>query len=199
MEQAVTDSETKPGQSFCLYDTAQLNVVLDGMARQAAGLLLGRSEVAIVGILRRGEPLARMLQQRLADHFGLRRLPLYGLRLKRYADDLTLLHPHTELTENPQLAAVDMARTTLLVVDDVLYHGHSLLRTIAYLAQQGATEIRTAVLVDRGAEKLPVRADITGLRLDIAPNDIIECHVPPYEAELRIELHRPAGADRIET
>jgi pyrimidine operon attenuation protein/uracil phosphoribosyltransferase len=187
----MTDGGKPPGETFCLYDAAQLNAVLDAMARQVAGLLIGRSEVAMIGILRRGEPLARMLQQRLSERFGLAPLPLYSLYLKRYADDLTLLHPHTELTENPQLAALDMAHTTLLVVDDVLYHGHSLLRTIAYLARLGATEIRTAVLVDRGAEKLPVRADIIGVRLDVAPTDIIECHVPPYEAELRIDVLRP--------
>lgn len=187
----MTNAPSAPRETFCLYDTEQLSAVLDGMARQAAGLLIGRSEVAMIGILRRGEPLARMLQQRLTDQFGLSLLPLYSLHLQRYADDLTLLHPGTELAENPQLAALDMARTTLLVVDDVLYHGHSLLCTIAYLARLGAAEIRTAVLVDRGAEKLPVRADIIGVRLDVAPTDIIECHVPPYEPELRIDVLRP--------
>jgi pyrimidine operon attenuation protein/uracil phosphoribosyltransferase len=48
------------------------------------------------------------------------------------------------------------------------------------------------VLVDRGAAKLPVRSDIAGVRLDVAPTDIIECNVPPYEAEFKIELLQPS-------
>ena len=40
--------------------------------------------------------------------------------------------------------------------------------------------------------KVPVRADVVGVRLDIAPSDIIECNVPPYEPEFKIELLQPA-------
>lgn len=88
------------------------------------------------------------------------------------------------------LAALDLARTPLLVVDDVLYEGHSLLRTCAYLAQLGARRVHTAVLVDRCVSIQPIHADIVGIRLQVAPLDIVECHVPPYEPDLRIEIVR---------
>jgi len=114
-----------------------------------------------------------------------------NLQIKRYADDLTLLHPETKLTENPMQASLDLTDTTILVVDDVMFRGHSMLRAVEYLARKRAAEIRTAVLVDRGANKLPVRIDIAGVRLDVAPPDIIECNVPPYEKEFKIELLKP--------
>jgi pyrimidine operon attenuation protein/uracil phosphoribosyltransferase len=63
-----------------------------------------------------------------------------------------------------------------------------MLRAVEYLAAKCPAEIRTVVLVDRGAEKLPVRADIIGVRLDVAPSNIIECNVPPYEASFKIDL-----------
>lgn len=179
------------GQRTCLYDTADLDAVLADMARQAAGLLTGRQQIAIVGLLRRGAPLAEMLRDRLARDYGLSNLPLYKLHVKRYADDLTLLHPETELTESAEQAALDLTNATVMVVDDVLYRGHSLLRAVEYLAGKNPAEIRTVVLVDRGVTRLPIRADITGMRLDVAPQDIIECNVPPYEAEFRIDLLRP--------
>jgi pyrimidine operon attenuation protein/uracil phosphoribosyltransferase len=182
-----------PGERFCLYDTAQLDAVLDHMAWQAAGLLTGREHVVVVGILRRGVPLANMLQQRLARDFRIPDLTRVDLKVQRYADDLTLLHPETKLTEAPQHAGLDLTGKTLLVVDDVMYKGYSMLRTVEYLAGKGASEMRTAVLVDRGAAKLPVRTDIVGIRLDVAPNDIIECNVPPYETEFRIDVLRPRG------
>lgn len=177
-----------PGKRTCLYDSAQLEVVLGDMAMQAAGLLTGRSRVVIVGILRRGAPLAEKVRDRLARDYGLAGLPLYKLHVKRYADDLTLLHPETELTESAEQAALDLSGTTVVVVDDVLYRGHSLLRAVEYLAGKNPAEIRTVVLVDRGVTLLPIRADITGVRLDVAPQDIIECNVPPYEAEFKIDL-----------
>jgi pyrimidine operon attenuation protein/uracil phosphoribosyltransferase len=66
-----------------------------------------------------------------------------------------------------------------------------MLRAVEYLARKQATEIRTVVLVDRGSNKLPVRVDISGVRLDVAPTDIIECNVPPFETEFKIDLLMP--------
>ena len=179
------------GKRTCLYDTAQLEAVLDTMSLQVAGLLAGEKRIAVVGILRRGAPLADMLHKRLASHFKLADVPLLNLQIKRYSDDLKLLHPETQLTENPEHATLDLSGVAVVVVDDVMYRGHSMLRAVEYLARKRADEIRTVVLVDRGAAKLPVRSDIAGVRLDVAPTDIIECNVPPYEAEFKIELLQP--------
>lgn len=161
-----------------LYDEDDLDSVLRSMARQAMACLPA-SEVALVGIQRRGEPLAQRLQLHLQALTGAAPLPLYPIKVKRYADDLSLLHAHTQLTENPELAKLDLAATTLLVVDDVLYEGHSLLRTCAYLAELGARHIISAVLVDRHVCHQPVHADIVGIHLQVAAQDIVECHVPP--------------------
>ena len=179
------------GDRTCLYQASQLESVIDAMAWQAAGFLTGKQNIMIVGILRRGAPLAEMLHKRLAECFKLANISLMHLQIKRYADDLTLLHPETKLTENPDLATLDLTETTVLVVDDVMYHGHSMLRAVEYLARKQAAEVRTVVLVDRGANKLPVRTDIAGVRLDVAPSNIIECNVPPYEQEFKIDLFQP--------
>jgi pyrimidine operon attenuation protein/uracil phosphoribosyltransferase len=184
-------SDKPPGSRTCLYDPHQLDAIVGDMARQAAGLLTGRTQVAIVGILRRGAPLADRLHARLAETYGMRDCVRLDLQIKRYADDLTLLYPETRLTENPALATLSLKDYTVLVVDDVMYRGHSMLRAVEYLACKQPAEIRTVVLVDRGAAKLPVRTDIIGVRLDVAPSDIIECNVPPYEDSFRIDLLQP--------
>ena len=185
--------EKPAGQRTCLYDSAGLAAILADMARQLAGLLTGRKPVAIIGLLRRGAPLAEMLRDRLVRDYGLAGLPLYKLHVKRYADDLTLLHPETELAASAEQAALDLTGVTVVVVDDVLYRGHSLLKAVEYLAGKNPAEIRTVVLVDRGVTLLPIRADVTGMRLDVAPQDIIECNVPPYEADFRIDLLQRAA------
>lgn len=172
----------------CLFDEAQLGQVIDDMARRLAGLIGPCERLAVIGILRRGAPLADRLGTVLTQrHHTVRPLRL-DLAVKRYADDLSLLYPETRLSEDPAQADLDLRAYTLLVVDDVLYSGHSLLKVVAHLAQRQPAVIRTAVLVDRGVTRMPVRADVVGVRLDIAPTDIIECHVPPYEANFGIEL-----------
>jgi pyrimidine operon attenuation protein/uracil phosphoribosyltransferase len=178
------------GQRFCLYSATELEAVLDEMAHRATALLHADKPLALIGILRRGEPLARLLQSRLSVLRGNTGIPLYPLKVKRYADNLELLHADTALEENPALAGLDLKNTTLLVVDDVLYQGHSLLRTCAWLARIGAQEVRTAVLVDRCVSTQPVHADITGIRLQVAASDVIECNVPPYEADFRVDVWR---------
>lgn len=180
------------GKRTCLYNAPQLDAVLDNIALQLAGLLGGKQRIMVVGILRRGAPLAVMLHKRLASHFKLANIPLMNLQIKRYADDLTLLHPETKLIKNHEHEGMDLSGVTVVVVDDVMYQGHSMLRAVEYLTTKQADEIRTVVLVDRGATKLPVRSDIVGVRLDVAPADIIECNVPPYEAEFKIELLQPS-------
>jgi pyrimidine operon attenuation protein/uracil phosphoribosyltransferase len=179
-----------PGHRFCLYDRAALEAVLDRMAGAAAALLRGAEDPLLLGIIRRGAPLAELLQERLRETYAFH-VPRYALKLKRYADNLALLHPDTELTENAEFSVRDVSRATVLIVDDVLYLGHSLARVSTYLSQRGAPVIRAAVLVDRHVTHLPVRADIVGIHLQIAAGDVVECHVPPYEPEFAIELLRP--------
>lgn len=183
-----------PGSRTCLFDEAQLAVLLDNMAEHCAGLLRGRQRVAVIGIRRRGAPLADLLTERLVAVHGMTPPLRLDLLVKRYADDLTLLHPETQLTEEAQHAALDLSGYTLLLVDDVLYSGHSILKVVSYLVQKQPAAIRVAVLVERAGRCLPLAADVVGTRLEIAPPDIIECHVPPFESDFRIELLQPGRA-----
>jgi len=176
-----------------LFDRGELEAVLDAMARQCAALLAGGSPpVTVVGILRRGAPIAQALCDRLSRVSSLPPPRQLHLKIERYADDLTLLHPETRLTEDPAHAGLDLAGHTVLLVDDVLYRGHSLMRAVQWVAQRRPAQIRVAVLVDRCVTQLPMHADVVGARLAVAPDDVIDCHVPPYEPDLAIQLVRPA-------
>ena len=176
-----------------LYDRTAMDAVIDRMAREAACLLRGRHPVAVVGVLRRGAPLADHLTERLVQAHGMAPPLRVDLAVKRYADDLTLLYPDTSLTPDARHAALDLSNHTVLVVDDVLYQGHSVLKVVEHLAHKRPAAIRVAVLVDRCVTTLPVRADVVGVRLQVAHGQVIECHVPPYEPDFSIQL-LPADA-----
>ena len=177
-------------QRIVLYDQRQLSLILDGMARRVAGLLGDRPELVIVGVLRRGAPLAELLGERL-QRLGINAVQRLDLQVKRYADDLTLLFPETRLTESATDAGLHLTGKSVLIVDDVLYRGHSLLRVVQYLALRGPATIRSAILVDRSVSALPVHADVAGVTLQVAPGSIVEVHVPPYETDFGIELVVP--------
>ena len=177
-----------------LYDSDELDAVIAAMARRAAALIAGLEHVAVIGIRRRGAPLADRLCASLSAHHNLPPPLRIDLDIKRYADDLSLLFPQTRLTEDPKHASVDLRGHTVLLVDDVLYSGHSLFAAIAHLLRREPARIHVAVLADRDVARLPVRADIVGVRLQVAPDDIVECLVPPFEPVFGIDVLRKGSA-----
>lgn len=171
------------------FRAEELDQVVARMAREVQALVADPGRLTVVGILRRGAPLADRLCAHLHETGRIERIERLDLDIKRYADDLTLLHPETRLRESAG-AVPDLAGRTVLLVDDVLYEGHSLLRALRWLAARGAAEIRSAVLVDRRCARLPLKADVAGLVLEVAPLQIVDVHVPPYEPHFGIHIRR---------
>lgn len=178
-----------------VYNSRELDAVLDSMAAAIAAKLAGVQRVSLVGVLRRGAPLADRLFERLRPLLPTADVERIDLSIKRYADDLTLLHPQTQLTEQPEHAGIDLSGRVVVLVDDVLYCGFSMFRAVQYLLTKGVKTVYTVVLVDRACATLPIHADVSGLVLQVAPGHIVECHVPPYESSWQIVLVQPATPD----
>lgn len=180
---------------FRLYAESDLRPVLRRMALQLAGRLTGEldcREATLVGLLRRGVPLADRLAAELADLSQSPSITRLDLEVKRYGDDLSLLYPETRVSEGPAGSGPSLAGRHIVLVDDVLYQGHSLARVLEWARAQEAASVTTVVLVDRLVSVLPIHADVVGLSLQIAPADVIECNIPPFEAEFAIDLMRLA-------
>lgn len=177
-------SAEKTGSSpMMLASSADVEELLDRLAAQIRPDVGERT--ALVGILRRGAPLAQRLAERLTRSTGLQ-IQVGELALKRYSDDLQLLHERPQLDE--RTLDLDVRDRHLVLVDDVLYTGESLFRAACHLRAAGARRLQTAVLCARGRPTMPIRRDFGGLQLDVGPNSIIKCHVPPYEDDLGIFL-----------
>lgn len=170
-------------ERFRVADAERVRRLLDGIARRVAARSDGRLE--LLGVRRRGVPLAERLADRL-EETGIDS-PVQEVVLKRYADDLTLLHEQPELKEDPDL---DVEGRDVLVVDDVLYTGRTLFLAAQIASAAGASRVRAAALCTRGGNEVPVDAAFTALRLDVGPENVVEVHVPPCEDELGIELAR---------
>lgn len=170
-----------PDSKFVIADARRVEAVLDRLARQLTADL--GSSFTLVGIRRRGVPLAEMVLEALEDtaadevEFG-------ELTLKRYADDLSLLHEEPRMDE-PELP-FEANERTIVLVDDVVYTGRTLLKAAAYLLSAGARRVVTAALCDRRRREAPLAASFVGLRLDVSRENVVDVHVPPYEDDLSI-------------
>lgn len=160
-------------------EAADVERLYDDMAVQLAPRI--SDDTLMVGLRRRGVPIAEALAARLEP------TPTVGeLSLKRYGDDLSLLHdiPHVD----EESLTVDVRDRHVVIVDDVLYTGESLLRATCFLRAAGAVKIQVAVLCERAGRTMPVAADVVGCRLEVMPDWVIHCLIPPYEEALGIEV-----------
>lgn len=175
-------------REILVADTRDVETLYDEMAAAIAADF--DPEPVLVGILRRGVPIAEALADRLARLTG-RRPETCELALKRYGEKLELLHDHPHL--DPGSLDMDVTGRRLIMVDDVLYTGESTMRAAGFLRKAGARRIEIAVLARRCGLTMPVQARYIGLNLDVRPDWVIHCEIPPFEDELGIRiLHRDA-------
>lgn len=131
----------------------------------------GTDNVLLVGIRRRGVPLAKRIQVLIQDAEGVE-LPMGSLDITLYRDDLSTIadHPVVRTTELP--FNIDDKRVVL--VDDVLYTGRTVRAALDALMDHGRpASIQLAVLVDRGHRELPIRADYVGKNVPTSSREVI--------------------------
>jgi len=168
-----------------LLDAREMQETLEKLARAIVGAAPGDVPLAVVGIRRRGEPLARRLAALLEkagrplQHFG-------ALDITLYRDDLTTIGPKAVVRGTE--IEFDVTGTWLVLVDDVLYTGRSVRSALDALTDFGRPQaIRLAVLVDRGRRELPIQADFVGLHTDTEAHHVV-----------RVKLVETDGVDEVE-
>ena len=152
----------------------------------------GTSGLALVGIQRRGVPLAHRIADAIAEHEGVV-LPVGALDITFYRDDLSLVaqQPVVKGTDLP----FDLNGATVVLVDDVLYTGRTIRAAMDALVDFGRPQaIRLAVLIDRGHRELPIRADHVGKNVPTSREEIVRVHLTETDGEDGVDIERVAGA-----
>jgi pyrimidine operon attenuation protein/uracil phosphoribosyltransferase len=120
----------------------------------------GVEQVVLVGIYRRGIPLATRIASAIKTIEG-KTVPIGALDITLYRDDLELRGPSTTMQHTN--IPVDITGRTVVLVDDVLYTGRTIRAALDALTDLGRpARTQLAVLVDRGHRELPIRADFVG-------------------------------------
>jgi pyrimidine operon attenuation protein/uracil phosphoribosyltransferase len=141
----------------------------------------GTDKIVLVGIRRRGVPLAERIQHYIEEFEGVK-LPLGILDITLYRDDLSTIdvQPVVHETDVP----VSVEGMTVILIDDVLYTGRTARAALDATMDLGRPErIQLAVLVDRGHRELPIRADYVGKNLPTSRKEIVAVRLMEVDAE----------------
>jgi pyrimidine operon attenuation protein/uracil phosphoribosyltransferase len=121
-------------------------------------------DLALVGVLTRGVPLAHRISANIRQFEGLE-VPVGSLDITLHRDDLEQEDPEVR----GSAVHFDVTGKTVVLVDDVLYTGRTARAAMEALLELGRpAAVRLAILVDRGHRELPLRADHVGKNLPTA-------------------------------
>jgi pyrimidine operon attenuation protein/uracil phosphoribosyltransferase len=146
----------------------------------------GIENVVLVGIRRRGVPLAQRIQNLIQEFEGIQ-VPLGILDITLYRDDLQTIaqQPVVRTTEIP----VDIDGKIVVLIDDVLYTGRTVRSALNALIDLGRPEaIQLAVLVDRGHRELPIRADYVGKNIPTSHREIVKVNLQEEDGNDAVQI-----------
>lgn len=154
-------------KSICM-DAAEIERTLTRIAHQILEANNGAENVAFVGIVTRGDLLARELAGKISEIENID-VPLGSLDISFYRDDFaTHLAPAVHETR----ISFDIDGKDIVLVDDVLYTGRTIRAALDALMDIGRPNtVQLAVLVDRGHRELPIRADYVGKEVPSSSNE----------------------------
>jgi pyrimidine operon attenuation protein/uracil phosphoribosyltransferase len=154
------EKENAEIQGHVIMDAAAINRGLKRIAHEIVEQNRGVEDLVLVGILKRGVPLAERLAE-FIEEIEEKKVPVVKIDITLYRDDLTTLGPNpivgvTEIN-------VPIEDKVIVLVDDVLFTGRTIRAAMDSVMDFGRPSmIQLAVLVDRGHRELPIKADYVG-------------------------------------
>lgn len=169
-----------------LMDEAAMARAMIRIAHEIIEKNHGVENVCLIGIQRRGKPLAETLKENIEGIEGIS-LPVGSLDITFYRDDLS------PQSENPCIRCshvpFDVTGKHVVLVDDVLFTGRTVRAAIEAVFSLGRpASIQLAILIDRGHRELPIRADFIGKNIPTAKSERINVRVSQYDGENAVVL-----------
>jgi len=153
-----------------VMDADQIRRSLSRIAHEIVERNHGAGDLVLVGVVRRGDHLARRLAARLTELEGAP-VSIGSLDTSNHRDDRHLREPEHRATSN--MPSVD--GKVVILVDDVIHRGRTARAAMDALMDFGRPRaIQLAVLVDRGHRELPIRPDYVGKNVPTSDSERIE-------------------------
>lgn len=169
-----------------LMDAPAMQRALSRMAHEILEQLDPPENIVLVGIKRRGVPLARRLAALIQRFEGVQ-VPVGELDITLYRDDLTTLYDQPKL--KGASLPVDINGKLVVLVDDVIYTGRTVRAALDALMDQGRpARICLAELVDRGHRELPIRADFVGKNVPSSSSENVRLFLEEVDGISAVEI-----------
>jgi pyrimidine operon attenuation protein/uracil phosphoribosyltransferase len=154
-----------------IVDADGLRRIVTRIAHEIVERNKGIEDIILVGIKRRGVPLAQRIAERITEFEG--RTPAQGsLDITLYRDDLSTVS-HQPVVGTSDIP-VDVRGKVVILIDDVLYTGRTIRAAMDALIDFGRPRaIQLAVVIDRGHRELPIRADYVGKNVPTSRREVI--------------------------
>ena len=161
-----------------VLDSAAIERALARIAHEIIENTADSREVILVGILRRGLPLAERIAENIR-RFSELSVTVASLDTASYRDD----RRGDGARGGNDLP--DIEGKTVVLVDDVICTGRTVRAALDALIDQGRPAcVRLAVLIDRGHRELPIRGDYVGKNIPTSRREIIKVNIPPVDDSL---------------
>jgi pyrimidine operon attenuation protein / uracil phosphoribosyltransferase len=164
----------------------EIDRTLQRLAHEIVEKSGGTSNIVLIGVRRRGVPLAHRLAKTIKG-FSSVDVPVGTLDITLYRDDLSTVAPQP-VVQSTEIPFVVDDRDVVLV-DDVLYTGRTARAAMNGLFDLGRPKsIRMLVLIDRGHRELPIEATFIGRTVTTSDTEIIEVRLQEIDKEERVML-----------
>ena len=194
MSEEVEKSAPKLRVKGRLMSASEIERTLVRLAHEIVEKNDGAKNLGLIGIKRRGVPLA----ERLAVLIGkIEKMTVQTgvLDISFYRDDLSTAGPRP--TVNKGDVGFDVNGRDIILMDDVLYTGRTIRAALDALFDHGRPKsVQLLVLIDRGHRELPIQATFTGRSIPTSSREIIEVKLKEIDGDeqvLLVELTEPAG------
>jgi pyrimidine operon attenuation protein/uracil phosphoribosyltransferase len=146
----------------------------------------GSRNLGLVGIRRRGVPLAERLGS-LISGIEKQRIDTGLLDIRFYRDDLST--HDTRPVVSPGAVGFDIAGRNIILVDDVLYTGRTIRAALDALFDHGRPQrVQLLVLIDRGHRELPIEATYVGRHVQTTDREIVEVKLREIDNDEQVLL-----------
>ncbi|MGH9394751.1 MAG: bifunctional pyr operon transcriptional regulator/uracil phosphoribosyltransferase PyrR [Terriglobales bacterium] len=172
-----------------LMSASEIERTLVRLAHEMVEKNNGAEGLALVGIRRRGEPLARRLAA-LVGRIESKPVPVGTLDITLYRDDLSTLGPKPLV--RPSQMDFDITGLSVILVDDVLFTGRTVRAALDALFDHGRPRgVQLCALIDRGHRELPIAASFVGKYVQTTAREIVEVQLQETDAVERVLLVEP--------
>lgn len=163
-----------------IMDDAALGRAMARITHEIVERNKGTQGLCLLGVKRRGVPLAQMLADNIERFEGVR-VPVGQLDITLHRDDLT--EQQRQLGGECSIPC-DIRDSTVVIVDDVLYTGRTARAAMEAVFAYGRPKaVRLAVLIDRGHRELPIRPDYVGKNVPTSQTEKIAVMLRPVDEE----------------